>query len=120
VLGEVRVEVLDLLLRQLDVLEPVDDLVVGEKALLFSLGDELVELLDLRKRDVDGEHVPEPPGLVVARRHCYNRPRPACAGTPVLPRIACRILVASRRFVKKMSASSAGVCRPGPAAMIRS
>src|SRR5215471_14314968 len=79
VLHEVGVEVLDLLLRQLDVLETVDDLVVGEKALLFSICDELVELLDVRERDIDGEHVSEPPGLVVARRHCYNRPRPAAA-----------------------------------------
>ena len=55
-LDEVGVEVLDLLLRELDVLEPGDDLVVGEKALLLTLCDELVELLDVGKRDVDGEH----------------------------------------------------------------
>ena len=63
VLGQVRVEVLGLLLRQLHVLEPVGDLVVGQEAFLPPLGDELVELFDFRKRDVDGEHVPKPPGL---------------------------------------------------------
>ena len=57
VLDQVRVEVLDLFLRELDVFEPVDDLVIGEKALLLSFGDELLELFDLGKRDINGEHV---------------------------------------------------------------
>ena len=42
VLDQIRIEVLDLLLGQLDVFEPVDDLVVGEEAFLFPFGDELV------------------------------------------------------------------------------
>jgi hypothetical protein len=56
VVDEVRVEVLDLLLRELDFLEALDDLVVREEALLDSLGYELVQLLDVRKRDIYGEH----------------------------------------------------------------
>ena len=56
VVDQVGVEVLDLLLRELDLLEPGDDLVVGEKALLLSLLDELLELFDLGESDVDGEH----------------------------------------------------------------
>ena len=61
VLDQVRVEVLDLLLRQLHVLARGGDLVVGQEAFLPPFRDELVELFDVRKRDVDGEHVPEPP-----------------------------------------------------------
>ena len=58
VLDQMGVEVLDLLFRELDLLEPVDDLVVGEKALLLPFGDELLKFLDLReRRDVDGEQV---------------------------------------------------------------
>ena len=56
VIDQVRVEVLDLLLCELHLLEALDDLVVGEEALVDALGDELVKLLDVRKRDVDGEH----------------------------------------------------------------
>jgi hypothetical protein len=55
VVDQVGVEVLDLLLRQLDVLEPGDDLVVGEKTLLLALLDEFLQLLDVGQRDVDGE-----------------------------------------------------------------
>ena len=55
VIDEVRVEVLDLLLRELDVFEPVCDLVVVENALLETFLDELLKLLDLRKGDFDGE-----------------------------------------------------------------
>ena len=39
-------EVLDLLLPELDFLEPGDDLVVGEEALLFPVLDELLQLFD--------------------------------------------------------------------------
>ncbi len=56
VVDQVGVEVLDLLLRQLDVLEPGDDLVVGEEASLETALNELLELLDVGKSDVDGEH----------------------------------------------------------------
>src|SRR5687768_12671621 len=55
-IDQVRVEVLDLLLRQIDLLETRDDLVVREEPLLLSVLDELLELLDLRKCDIDGEH----------------------------------------------------------------
>jgi hypothetical protein len=61
VLDEIRVEVLDLLLRELHFLQTADDLVVGQEALFLALGDELLELLDLGKRDLDREHVLEPP-----------------------------------------------------------
>jgi hypothetical protein len=56
VVDQVRVEVLDLLLGELDVLEPLDDLVVGEEALFDSVGDELLEFFDVGQRDIDGEH----------------------------------------------------------------
>jgi hypothetical protein len=42
-----------LFLGELDFLEPGDDLVVGEKSLLLTLLDELVQLLHVRQRDVD-------------------------------------------------------------------
>ena len=57
VVDQVRVEVLDLLFRELHVLEPVDDLVVGEEALLRSVRDELLELFDFRGADLDGEQL---------------------------------------------------------------
>ena len=53
---QVRVEVLDLLLRELDLVEPGDDLVVREEALLEPLLDEALKLLDLRESDIDGQH----------------------------------------------------------------
>ena len=57
VVDQVRREVLELLLRELDLLDARDDLVVGEEALLLARLDELVQLLDLGKRDVDREHM---------------------------------------------------------------
>ena len=56
VVDQVGVEVLDLLLGEVDFLEPRDDLVVGEESLVLSIGDELVQLLDLGQGDVDLEH----------------------------------------------------------------
>jgi hypothetical protein len=56
VIDEVRVEVLDLLLRELHFLETGHDLVVREEALLDAFSNELVELFDVRQRDVYGEH----------------------------------------------------------------
>ena len=55
VVDQVGVEVFDLLLRELDVIERARDLVVVENALLETFLDELLQLLDVRKRDVDGE-----------------------------------------------------------------
>src|SRR6476620_6189922 len=57
VIDEIRVEVLDLLLRQLDFLETRDDLVVREETLLDAVCNELVKLFDVRQSDVYGEHV---------------------------------------------------------------
>jgi hypothetical protein len=57
VVDQVRVEVFDLLLGELDFLEPGDDLVVGKEPFLESVLNELVELFYVRKRDVDGEHL---------------------------------------------------------------
>ena len=51
-------ELFELLLRQLDVLERVDDLVVGEESLFLPLLDELVQFLDVWQSDLDGEHEP--------------------------------------------------------------
>src|ERR671932_213963 len=63
VVDEVRVEVLDLLLRQLDLFEARDDLVVGEEPFLLSILDEPVEFLDVGERDVYGEHGPSSCGV---------------------------------------------------------
>ena len=52
---EVRVEVLDLLFREVDFLEPRDDLVVGEEPFLCSVLYQLVELFDVWEGDVDCE-----------------------------------------------------------------
>ena len=56
VVDQVRVEVLDLLLRQLDVVETRDDLVVGEEPFLEPLLDQALELLDLGEGDIHGQH----------------------------------------------------------------
>jgi hypothetical protein len=56
VVDEIRVEVLDLLLGQLDVFEPGDDLVVGEEAFLLSVLYEPVQFFDVGEGDVDCEH----------------------------------------------------------------
>jgi len=58
VVDEVGREVLELLLREVHVLERLDDLVVGQEPLFLSLLDESVELFDVRKGDIDGEHEP--------------------------------------------------------------
>ena len=63
VVDQVRREVFELLLGELHFLEPGDDLVVGEEALLLPGLDELLELLDLGKGDVDSEHLSAPSGL---------------------------------------------------------
>jgi len=55
VVDQVRVEVLDLLLRELDLLEAADDLVVREEALLDALLDQALELLGLGQSDLDGQ-----------------------------------------------------------------
>jgi hypothetical protein len=55
VIDQIGVEVFDLLLRELDLLEHGDDLVVGEEPLLLSLLDEPVEFLDVWKGDLDVE-----------------------------------------------------------------
>src|SRR5439155_172429 len=57
VVDQVRGEVFDLLLRQLDFLEPFDDLVVGEEAFLLPRIDQLLQFFDVGERDVDGEHL---------------------------------------------------------------
>ena len=101
VLDQVRVEVLDLLLRQLHVLEPVGDLVVGQEAFLPPFGDELVELFDFRKRDVDGEQsqTSRPRLHDSVATTDRGRPRPG----PGPPSIPSRILVTARQFVKNLS-----------------
>ena len=55
VVDQIGVEVLDLLLAELHLLEPGDDVVVGEKPFLLSVLNELVQLLDVGQRDVDRE-----------------------------------------------------------------
>ncbi len=58
VIDEVRREVLQLLLGEIEVLDGLDDLVVRQEPLLLPLLDELVQLLDLRKSGFDREHGP--------------------------------------------------------------
>src|SRR4029450_13244512 len=58
VIDQVGVEVLDLLLAELDLVEPGGDLVVVENALLEAFLHQLLELFDLGERDFDGEHRP--------------------------------------------------------------
>jgi hypothetical protein len=55
VVDQVRVEVLDLLLAELDVVQAQRDLVVVQDTLLQTLLHELLKLFDLRERDLDGE-----------------------------------------------------------------
>src|SRR5581483_9282870 len=57
VVDQVGVEVLDLLFRELDVVEPVRDLVVGEEPLFRTVGDELLQLFDVGELDLDGEQL---------------------------------------------------------------
>ena len=56
VVDQIGVEVLDLLLRELDVVESRDDLVVREEALLEPLLDQALQLLDLGESDIDRQH----------------------------------------------------------------
>src|SRR6185437_6801768 len=58
VVQQVGVEVLELFLRELDLLQRGRDLVEGEIALLVSFLDQGLELFDLRKRDIDSQHGP--------------------------------------------------------------
>ena len=69
VVDQVRVEVLDLLLRELDLVETDDDLVVREEPSLETVLDEAVELLDVGKGDVDGQHEP---GFLLSRSNGYR------------------------------------------------
>jgi hypothetical protein len=64
VVDQVGVEVFDLLLRQLDVVEPDRDLVICENALLETFLNEFLELFDFRKGDFDGEQRRLPPGCI--------------------------------------------------------
>ncbi len=56
VVDQVSREILELILGQLDFLDPCDDLVIGEEPFLLAHFDELVQLLDFRKGDVNREH----------------------------------------------------------------
>src|SRR5471030_1320248 len=49
-------EVFKLFLRELDLFEAGDDLVIGKEALLLPRLDKLGEFFDLGERDVDSEH----------------------------------------------------------------
>ena len=68
VVDQIRVEVLDLLLRELDLFEPRDDLVVREEPLLEPLLDEALELLDLGEGNIDRQHGP---GFLLSRSNGY-------------------------------------------------
>src|SRR5262249_49796444 len=98
VVDEVRVEVLDLLLRQLDLVEAGDDLVVREEPFLEPVLDETVQLFDFRQRDVDGQHghwlsPSSLEGILTCRHASPAPPAPASVG-------ARGILVGPRKFGK--------------------
>src|SRR5262249_20179725 len=79
--------------------EAADDLVVGEEPFLGSVGDELLELFDLRERDLDREQVGD---LRVLERRCATNL--TCRGRdppPTSPSKRFSILVTRYRFVKK-------------------
>src|SRR5438128_1600353 len=63
VVDQVRVEVLDLLLAELDILEPRGNLVVVEESFLETVLDKLLQFFDVGERDVDGQHVAATSGL---------------------------------------------------------
>src|SRR4029453_12508966 len=70
VVDQIGVEVLDLLLGEVDFLQPRDDLVVGEEPLFLPFSDELVQLFDVGQRDVDREHC----SPSASRYLCYLTP----------------------------------------------
>src|SRR6266566_2351213 len=93
VVDQIGVEVFDLLLAELDIVEARSDLVVVQDSLLEPFLNKLLEFLDVRERDFDGEHRPrlsragwtgglptqtregpvtQPPRLTRARRGCYR------------------------------------------------
>ena len=53
VVDQVGVEILDLILGELDILEPRSDLVVVEESFVETVLNELVQLFDVGERDVD-------------------------------------------------------------------
>src|SRR6266567_6321113 len=63
VIDQIGGEVLDLLFRELDFLDSLDDLVVGQEAFLLSRRDQLVEFLDVGQSNVDSEHESTTSGL---------------------------------------------------------
>ncbi len=65
VVDQVRSEIFDLLLRELDFLDSLDDVVIGEEPLLLPGRDELVQLLDVGKNNVGSEHLARPPAYDV-------------------------------------------------------
>jgi hypothetical protein len=65
VVDQVRGEILDLLLRELDFLDALDDVVIGEEPLLLPGRDELVQLFDVGKNNVGSEHLARPPAYDV-------------------------------------------------------
>ena len=98
VVDQVRVEVLDLLLRELDVVEPGDDLVVREEPLLEPLLDQALELLDLGEGDIDGQHGL---GFLLSRSNGYWPFRTALEPARLPPRLhhqSARILVRKGRL----------------------
>ena len=77
VVDQVRREVFDLLLRELDFLDPLDDLVVGEEPLLLSLRNEFLQLFDVGKSNVDSEHLSRTSGYAWLTGEQPKRKEPA-------------------------------------------
>src|SRR4029077_15125613 len=79
VVDQVRREILELLFGELYFLDAADDLVIGEEAFLFPGLDELLELLDLGKSDVDGEHLSAPSGFRGLMKRALREPAPSAS-----------------------------------------
>ena len=75
VIDQVRREVFDLLFGELDFLESFDDVVVGEKALLFPRLDKLLQFFDVGESNVDSEHLTTTSGSTRLTRLTNNHQR---------------------------------------------
>ena len=98
VIDQVRREVLDLLLGELDFLDPLDDLVVGEEAFLLSRRDELLQLFDVGKSNVDSEHLSTTSGFAWADGGTTEtrEPAPARPAHPLTRRTIHQVSRANR------------------------
>ena len=65
VVDQIGGEILDLLFCQLDFLDALDDVVIGEEPFLLSRRNELLQFFDVGESNIDGEHVIQTSGYDV-------------------------------------------------------